>query len=110
LVDEFQDTNYAQLQLIKLLAPPQENPHLTVVGDDDQAIYAFRGSSVHNILEFKTEYPNAGEILLTTNYRSGQPILKLCLRNHHVLNNPDRLEEILKIDKRSGSGKRQEIF
>jgi len=99
LVDEFQDTNFSQLQLIKLLAPPEQNPNLTVVGDDDQAIYAFRGSSVHNILEFKENYPNASEILLTTNYRSGQPVLNAAY-NSIILNNPDRLEVKLSLDKR----------
>ena len=53
LVDEFQDTNHAQYQLVKLLAAPGNN--LTVVGDDDQAIYAFRGSSIANILQFETD-------------------------------------------------------
>jgi DNA helicase-2/ATP-dependent DNA helicase PcrA len=99
LVDEFQDTNFTQLQLIKLLAPPQNSPNLTVVGDDDQAIYAFRGSSVHNILDFKKQYPTAQEVVLTTNYRSGQLILNASY-NSIVKNNPDRLEEILKIDKK----------
>ena len=99
LVDEFQDTNYAQLQLIKLLAPPDRNPNLTVVGDDDQAIYAFRGSSVHNILDFKDEYPNAAEILLTTNYRSGQKVLNAA-HNSITNNDPDRLEVKLSLDKR----------
>ncbi|NMC35527.1 ATP-dependent helicase [Candidatus Beckwithbacteria bacterium] len=99
LVDEFQDTNFAQLQLIKLLAPPEENPNLTVVGDDDQAIYAFRGSSVHNILDFKKHYPGACEVVLTTNYRSGQPILNTAYSSI-IKNNPDRLEQILQIDKK----------
>jgi len=99
LIDEFQDTNYAQLQLIKLLAPPEQNPNLTVVGDDDQAIYAFRGSSVHNILDFKDEYPKASEILLTTNYRSGQKLLNTAHRSI-VNNDPDRLEVKLSLDKK----------
>jgi ATP-dependent DNA helicase UvrD/PcrA len=99
LVDEFQDTNFAQLQLIKLLAPPKKNPNLTVVGDDDQAIYSFRGSSVHNILDFRKHYPSAKEIVLTINYRSGQPILNASYQSIKN-NNPDRLEEILKIDKK----------
>jgi DNA helicase II / ATP-dependent DNA helicase PcrA len=107
LVDEFQDTNFAQLQLVKVLAPPEDNPNLTVVGDDDQAIYAFRGSSVHNILDFKNHYPNAHEIVLTTNYRSGQPILNAAYASV-INNNPDRLETILRIDKQlvSARGKK----
>jgi DNA helicase-2/ATP-dependent DNA helicase PcrA len=59
LVDEFQDTNIAQYQLIKLLCPVNTNPNLTVVGDDSQAIYKFRGASVSNILTFMKDYPKA---------------------------------------------------
>ncbi|MGI5828166.1 MAG: ATP-dependent helicase, partial [Patescibacteria group bacterium] len=99
LVDEFQDTNFAQLQLIKLLAPPGKKANLTVVGDDDQAIYAFRGSSVHNILDFKKHYPEAKEIVLTTNYRSGQHILNAAYTSVKQ-NDPNRLEALLKIDKK----------
>ncbi|MFA4831545.1 MAG: ATP-dependent DNA helicase, partial [Patescibacteria group bacterium] len=146
LVDEFQDVNWAQYVLVKLLARsvrhPERSPagrsegsqgtinvlqrkttetqgdpstafrpdglhsaqddvagaQLTVVGDDDQSIYAFRGASVSNILRFKEDFPNAKEIVLTENYRSGQEILdgayKLIQNN-----NPDRLETKLKINK-----------
>ncbi|MBI5621830.1 UvrD-helicase domain-containing protein [Candidatus Falkowbacteria bacterium] len=89
LVDEFQDTNWAQYQLVKLLAQPRNN--ITVVGDDDQAIYRFRGASLSNILEFKSDYPQAHEVVLTENYRSAQPILDLAYTfiQH---NNPNRLE------------------
>ena len=99
LVDEFQDTNYAQYQLIKLLAPSQNNPELMVCGDDDQAIYRFRGAAVSNILQFKEEYPQSETIVLTKNYRSGQKILDAAYKliQH---NNPDRLEERLGIEKR----------
>jgi len=93
LVDEFQDTNYAQYQLIKLLAEPKNN--VTVVGDDDQSIYKFRGASVSNILEFKKDYPKAKEVFLNTSYRSKQNILDLSY-NFIQLNNPDRLEVKLK--------------
>lgn len=89
LVDEFQDTNYAQYELIKLLAAPRNN--LTVVGDDDQSIYKFRGASVSNILGFLKDFPETKEIFLTTNYRSRQNILDLAYR-FIQLNNPDRLE------------------
>lgn len=89
LVDEFQDTNWAQYELVKLLAAPKNN--LTVVGDDDQAIYKFRGASVSNILQFKNDFPKAEEILLTDNYRSCQNILDLAY-NFIQRNNPDRLE------------------
>ncbi len=96
LVDEFQDVNYAQYELVRLLAC---NVQLTVVGDDDQSIYAFRGASVSNIMRFKDDYSQAKEIVLNQNYRSGQKILDTAyssIRN----NNPDRLEEKLKIDKK----------
>lgn len=89
LVDEFQDTNYAQYELIKLLATPTNN--VTVVGDDDQSIYKFRGASISNILEFKQDYPVAREIFLTTNYRSYQNILDTAYE-FIQLNNPYRLE------------------
>lgn len=89
LVDEFQDTNHAQYELIKLLAQPNNN--ITVVGDDDQSIYKFRGASVSNILEFKKDYPKATEVFLTKNYRSSQNILDLSYK-FITQNNPDRLE------------------
>lgn len=96
LVDEFQDVNVAQYELVKLLS---QDAQLTVVGDDDQSIYAFRGASVENILRFKDDYKQAKEIVLTENYRSGQKILDTAytLIQH---NNPDRLEAKLNIDKR----------
>ncbi|MFZ5391270.1 MAG: ATP-dependent helicase [Patescibacteria group bacterium] len=89
LVDEFQDTNYAQYELIKLLAAPNNN--ITVVGDDDQSIYKFRGASLSNILEFKNDYPSAKQVWLTDNYRSCQNILDLSYK-FIQLNNPYRLE------------------
>ncbi|MFH1537189.1 MAG: UvrD-helicase domain-containing protein, partial [Patescibacteria group bacterium] len=97
LVDEFQDTNYAQYELIKMLAAPDNN--LMVVGDDDQAIYKFRGASVSNILEFKKDFPKAEEIILVNNYRSGQNILDLS-HKFIKLNDPERLESKLKINKK----------
>jgi len=98
LVDEFQDTNFSQYELIKLLVSGGENK-LTVVGDDDQSIYKFRGASVSNILQFKDDFPKAQEVVLTENYRSGQKILDLAY-NFIQLNNPDRLEDKLKINKK----------
>jgi len=89
LVDEFQDTNWAQYELIKRLAAPRNN--LTVVGDDDQSIYKFRGASVSNILDFKKDFPEAEIIVLTKNYRTRQSILDLAHRFIQE-NNPDRLE------------------
>jgi len=107
LVDEFQDTNYAQYQLIKLLAPSENNPGLMVTGDDDQAIYRFRGAAVSNILQFREEYPQSETIVLTKNYRSGQKILDAAYQLIQN-NNPDRLEEKLGIKKRLTRNKRQE--
>ncbi len=97
LVDEFQDTNFAQYELIKLLVGEQAN--LMVVGDDDQSIYKFRGASVSNILQFKNDYPQSAEIYLNKNYRSGQNILDIAY-NFIQLNNPERLEVKLKNSKK----------
>ncbi|EWT02843.1 ATP-dependent DNA helicase PcrA [Intrasporangium oryzae NRRL B-24470] len=85
LVDEYQDTNQAQYQLIRELVGPVRGPEdsyavppaeLCVVGDSDQSIYAFRGASIRNILEFENDYPDARTILLEQNYRSTQRILR----------------------------------
>lgn len=89
LVDEFQDTNWAQYELIKLLASPDNN--ITVVGDDDQSIYKFRGASLANILAFKNDFPESGEVFLVKNYRSTQNILDAAY-GFIQQNNPDRLE------------------
>ena len=98
LVDEFQDTNVAQYELLKLLAPPKKNGNLTVVGDDSQSIYKFRGAAVSNILYFQKDYKKAKTIVLTKNYRSTQVILDSSYKliQH---NNPDTLESKLGIDK-----------
>lgn len=100
LVDEFQDTNTIQYNLIKMLAEPKNN--LTVVGDDDQSIYRFRGASISNIMQFKEDFPDAKEIVLTKNYRSTQEILDLSYKFIRQ-NNPYRLEEKLKINKKLDS-------
>lgn len=97
LIDEFQDTNFAQYELIKLLAAPSNN--ITVVGDDDQSIYKFRGASISNILHFQRDYPGAKSISLTKNYRSGQKILDQAYEFIQA-NNPDRLEVKLKLPKK----------
>src|SRR5690606_30055827 len=89
LVDEVQDTNIAQYELVKLLAA--DDSHITVVGDDDQSIYKFRGAAVTNILEFKKDFPNSAEVVLTSNYRSRQNILDLAYE-FIQRNNPHRLE------------------
>jgi len=74
LVDEYQDTNYAQYMIIKKLAANNEN--ICVVGDDAQSIYGFRGANIQNILNFKSDYPDARTIKLEQNYRSTQNIVK----------------------------------
>jgi DNA helicase-2/ATP-dependent DNA helicase PcrA len=102
MVDEFQDTNWAQYELVKMLAQPDNN--LTVVGDDDQSIYKFRGASISNIMQFKEDYPQAKEIVLVDNYRSRQEILDYSykfIRN----NDPNRLEVKLNIDKKLNAGR-----
>ena len=98
LVDEFQDTNIAQYELIKLLAPPGPQAPLTVAGDDSQSIYKFRGAAVSNILAFRDDYPTAKTVVLTNNYRSSQLILDHAYRliKH---NDPDTLEVKLGISK-----------
>ena len=97
LADEFQDTNYAQFELLKLLAKEERN--ITVVADDDQSIYKFRGAAISNVLNFSEGFPDAKDITLVRNYRSIQPILDYSYRliTH---NNPDRLEVKRGIDKR----------
>lgn len=96
MVDEFQDTNWAQYELVKMLAAPKNN--LVVVGDDDQAIYKFRGASISNIMQFKDDFKGADELILTENYRSRQEILDYAYKFIQN-NNPNRLEDKLKINK-----------
>lgn len=97
LVDEFQDTNWSQYELIKLLALPLNN--LTVCADDDQAIYQWRGASFSRLEEFSNDFPNAEKVSLIVNYRSPQNILDQSY-NFIKQNNPDRLEFRIKINKK----------
>jgi DNA helicase-2/ATP-dependent DNA helicase PcrA len=97
LVDEFQDTNRAQSELVSIVAERSRN--LTVVGDDDQSIYRFRGAAISNILGFQDRYPSARTIVLRRNYRSRPGILDA---SHRLIkfNDPDRLEIRAGISKR----------
>jgi len=89
LVDEYQDTNAIQGAIIDLLASKHRN--LTVVGDDSQSIYSFRGASFKNIISFKERYPDAFEHRLETNYRSTPEILALAKAQNVAADHPDRL-------------------
>ncbi len=97
LVDEFQDTNFAQNKLVMMLAAKHSN--LAVVGDDDQAIYKWRGASLSNILNFEKTFPETKKVVLTDNYRSTRQILDLSyalIQN----NNPYRLEFQQQVNKK----------
>lgn len=89
LIDEFQDTNFSQWYLVKLLSKKHQN--VMVVGDDDQSIYRFRGANVSNILNFEKNYSKIDKIVLNTNYRSVQTVLDKAY-NLIQHNNPYRLE------------------
>ncbi len=97
LIDEFQDTNFAQNTLAMLLAGTRQN--ITVVADDDQAIYRWRGAALSNVIQFRTNFPNTTIASLTKNYRSTQEILD---RSYQMIqhNNPNRLETLEQISKK----------
>lgn len=110
LVDEFQDTNYTQNVLVNMIATGVDykkmkgdvnfdRANITVVGDDDQSIYKFRGAAISNIIQFKQMYPNVKKVVLTENYRSKQEILDSA---HRLVqnNNPYRLEVTEEINKK----------
>ncbi len=109
LVDEFQDTNFAQFQMVKLLTNAQRN--ITVVADDDQCIYRWRGAAYSNVLNFTQEYKQAKNISLIQNYRSTQEILDSAYQLIQY-NNPERFEVKAKINKHliglSPAGKKPE--
>lgn len=99
MVDEYQDTNTAQFELIRLLAAAHHN--LCVVGDDDQSIYKFRGANIRNILDFEKVYPEAAVIRLEQNYRSTQNVLDAA--NAVIRNNRGRKEKTLWTDQGEGN-------
>ena len=98
MVDEYQDTNKAQYELIKLLV--DENENICVVGDDDQCIYAWRGADVTNILDFEKDYPRAKVVKLEQNYRSKGNILLAA--NEVIRNNSQRKDKALRTEKECG--------
>lgn len=91
LVDEYQDTNYAQYRLVSLLS--EQHGNLCVVGDDDQSIYRFRGATIENILQFEEQFPGCKTIRLEENYRSTQNILDAA--NAVIANNESRKSKTL---------------
>jgi len=96
MVDEFQDTNDAQIRLIRLLADNfvnEKKPNIMVVGDDDQAIYRFQGADISNIKDFHKVYDDVKIIVMTENYRSGQNILDLA--RDIIVTGEGRLEDVL---------------
>lgn len=98
MVDEYQDTNTAQFELIRLLAA--KNRNICVVGDDDQSIYKFRGANIRNILDFEKVYPDAKVVKLEQNYRSTQTILDAA--NSVISNNSARKPKSLWTDRGEG--------
>ena len=99
LVDEFQDTNMAQYQLVKLFGHPQNN--IFVVGDEDQGIYAFRGADYRNVMLFRQDYPDAKMIILAQNYRSTQIVLDAA--RAVIDKNPHRQQKELFTDRKGGA-------
>ena len=91
MIDEYQDTNPAQYEIIKLLGAMHEN--VCVVGDDAQSIYSFRGATIENILQFQKDYDDVKVVMLEQNYRSTQNILKVA--NEVISNNKNQIEKVL---------------
>ena len=106
MVDEYQDTNNAQFELVRLLAGKYRN--LCVVGDDDQSIYRFRGANIRNILDFEKVYPDALVVKLEQNYRSTQNVLDAA--NAVIRNNTGRKDKSLWTDKGAGEKIHVRVF
>ncbi|MCF7889641.1 UvrD-helicase domain-containing protein [Candidatus Bipolaricaulota bacterium] len=104
LVDEYQDTNHAQYVMASQLAAPENN--ICVVGDDDQAIFSWRGADVSNLLEFEEDYPDARVVHLSRNYRSKKPILRAA--NAIIENN--KLRKQKEMEPERGEGKSITIY
>ena len=98
LIDEFQDINQIQYDVIRMLALPERN--LFAVGDDDQAIYGFRGADSELMLRFKKDFPDASQILLGVNYRSTSNIVTNSLKV--IMHNTRRYEKELKAERKGG--------
>ncbi|HEY9361650.1 MAG TPA: 3'-5' exonuclease, partial [Chitinophagaceae bacterium] len=98
LIDEYQDTNRAQYEVIKLLGAMHEN--VCVVGDDAQSIYSFRGATIQNILQFQKDYDDVKVVKLEQNYRSTQNILKVA--NDVIGNNKGQIPKVLWTDNKAG--------
>ena len=99
LVDEYQDTNYAQHQIIRLLTTPESS--ICVVGDDAQSIYAFRGANIDNILNFTQQYPSARTVKLERNYRSTQNIVNAA--NSIIGHNRRQIPKVVYSEKEQGA-------
>ncbi|MDE7101451.1 MAG: UvrD-helicase domain-containing protein, partial [Bacteroidales bacterium] len=99
MVDEYQDTNYAQYLIVKKLAAAHKN--LCVVGDDSQSIYSFRGANIRNILNFEHDYPDAHRYKLEQNYRSSGHIV--ALSNSIIAHNKDRIPKEIWTDNETGN-------
>ena len=108
LVDEFQDTNAAQMQLLNFLTADKESPNICCVGDDDQSIYSWRGAEIKNILDFEKTYPGAEIIRLETNYRSTGNILGAA--NSLIRHNTGRLGKDLRTVNANDDGEKVYVF
>lgn len=102
LVDEFQDTNYLQYMIVRLLIDYQDSSrNLCIVGDDAQSIYAFRGATIRNILDFEKDYPDHKKFKLEQNYRSSEHIVAAA--NQVISNNKNQIEKTLWTEDYGGS-------
>lgn len=105
-VDEYQDTNKSQYEMVRLIC--RENPNLTVVGDNDQSIYAWRGADISNILNFEKDFKNAKVVLLEQNYRSTKNILDAA--NSLIANNPTKYKKNLWTSSQGGETVKYKIY